>query len=173
MHVSCCKVSADEKYLSAAADESADCFPLNFGSWYWKSLCKNKPQNEPLFFTPFQQQLSIFLSHCCTKGITKYTPLPLIADTKLQRLRKWEWLNSNAAVMVSLTNHNQLASIAWTCSKTSVEQRVNLNSYSENEQPVSKLNQSIKQDHARILKVILHIKVTVVEVKHWWKAFTY
>ena len=34
--------------------------------------------------------------------------------------------------MVSLTNHNQLASIAWTCSKTSVEQRVNLNSYSEN-----------------------------------------
>ena len=68
--------------------------------------------------------------------------------------------------MVSLTNHNQLASIAWTCSKTSVEQRVNLNSYSENEQPVSKLNQSIKQDHARILKVILHIKVTVVEVKH-------
>ena len=164
MHVSCCKVSADGKYLSAAADESADCFPLNFGSWYWKSWCKNKPQNEPLFFTPFQQGC---------KGITKYTPLPLIADTKLQRLRKRERQNSNVAIMVLLTNHNQLASIAWTCSKTSVEQRVNLNSYSENEQPVSKLNQSIKQDHARILKVILHIKVTVVEVKHWWKAFTY
>ena len=116
------------KIYAVAADESADCFPLNFGSWYWKSLCKNKPQNEPLFFTPFQQQLSIFLSHCCTKGITKYTPLPLIADTKLQRLRKKERQNSNAGIMVSLTNHNQLASIAWTCSKKSAEQRVNLNS---------------------------------------------
>ena len=83
VHVSC-RVSADGKYLYAAADD------LNFGSWYWKSWCKNKPQNEPLFFTPFQQQLSIFLSHCCTKGITKYTPLPLIVDTKLQRLRKRE-----------------------------------------------------------------------------------
>ena len=100
--------------------------PLNFCSWCWKSWCKNKPQNEPLFFTPFQQQLSIFLSHCCTKGITKYTPLPLIADTKLQRLRKKERQNSNAGIMVSLTNHNQLASIAWTCSKKSAEQRVNL-----------------------------------------------
>ena len=125
VHVSC-NVSADGKYLSAAADESADCFPLNFGSWYWRSWCKNKPQNEPLFFTPFQQQLSIFLSHCCTKGITKYTPLPLTADTKLQRLRKKERQNSNAAIMVSLTNHNQLASIAWTCSKKSAEQQVNL-----------------------------------------------
>ena len=129
MHVSC-KVSADGKYLSAAADESADCFPLNFGSWYWRSWCKNKPQNEPLFFTPFQQQLSIFLSHCCTKGMTKYMPLPLIADTKLQRLRKKERQNSNAGIMVSLTNHNQLASIAWTCSKKSAEQRVNLKLHS-------------------------------------------
>ena len=127
VHVSC-KVSADGKYLSAAADKSADCFPLNFCSWCWKSWCKNKPQNEPLFFTPFQQQLSIFLSHFSTKGLTKYTPLPLVADTKLQRLRKGERQNLNAGIMVSLTNHNQLASIALTCSKKSAEQRVNLNS---------------------------------------------
>ena len=61
--------------------------------------------------------------------------------------------------MVSLTNHNQLASIALTCSKKSAEQRVNLNRLIQKMgQPVSKLNQSIKQDQARKLKMTLHIK---------------